>query len=228
VTSAAETDNQQRPEEGEEGEKKMASRPSPPPASSSCSTKIGYTADAEPTRQQHLEHHKNHCNATDQGSLKNLWKNMRNAIKNGHDPSIVSNNNSMTTTSMMDSSLAQFFDRYTVPSASSSSMTARQQQQRHQYRAHATGRGGAHQRRQRTVYHYGGDGIYDSVSMNFADAIDFSSSAAVQSSSSQPRIRRRRARPEGGRDDNNTNERSRHSNHRDRMRTQAILEDLYS
>ena len=35
--------------------------------------------------------HNNHCNASDKGDQKYLWQNMRNAVKNGRDPSKVTN-----------------------------------------------------------------------------------------------------------------------------------------
>lgn len=190
-----------------------------------------------------LQLYKNHCNATDKGSTKNLWKNMRTAIKNGQDPSAVTGN-AMTNP---DDSLAQYLARYTVPAASSAASTnyntnamlsdiaeqlRQRQRERHRYRAHATGRGGAHQRRS-SAHHHSDRGeenyssIYGSVSMDAANAMDFSSTITSSSSTRAPRQeRRRRTRPAGS--SNGNEQRSRHSNHRDRMRTQAILEDLYS
>jgi len=201
---------------------------------------------------QLLQLYNNHCNATDKGGTKNLWKNMRTAMKNGHDPSAVTN---AMASPNPDDSLAQYFARYTVPtaaatSASTNTTTAmlsdmaeqlrQRQRERHRYRAHATGRGGAHQRR--SSHRDGGEGnyssIYGSVSMDAANAMDFSSSTITTSSSSRRSIgssraprqeRRRRTRPTpAAAGSNNDEQRSRHSNHRDRMRTQAILEDLYS
>mmetsp|Transcript_24847 Transcript_24847/g.38096 ORF Transcript_24847/g.38096 Transcript_24847/m.38096 type:complete len:396 (+) Transcript_24847:127-1314(+) len=181
-----------------------------------------------------LQQYNNHCNATDKGSAKNLWKNMRTAIKNGRDPSVVTAN---AAASNPDESLAQYLARYTVPgSAVSTAESAaaalaeqlrQRQRERHRYRAHATGRGGAHQRR--TAARDGGEenysSIYGSVSMDAANAMDFSSTTTTTSSrrSRAPR-QERRTRPAGS----DNEQRSRHSNHRDRMRTQAILEDLYS
>ena len=179
-----------------------------------------------------LQQYNNHCNATDKGSAKNLWKNMRTAIKNGRDPSAVTAN---AAASNPDESLAQYLARYTVPgsavstAASAAAALAEQlrqrQRERHRYRAHATGRGGAHQRR--TAARDGGEenysSIYGSVSMDAANAMDFSSTTTSSRRSRAPR-QERRTRPAGS----NNEQRSRHSNHRDRMRTQAILEDLYS
>jgi len=180
-----------------------------------------------------LKQYNNHCNASDKGSAKNLWKNMRTAIKNGRDPSAVTAN---AAASNPDESLAQYLARYTVPAAVSTAESAaaalaeqlrQRQRERHRYRAHATGRGGAHQRR--TAARDGGEenysSIYGSVSMDAANAMDFSSTTTTTSSrrSRAPR-QERRTRPAGS----NNEQRSRHSNHRDRMRTQAILEDLYS
>lgn len=197
-----------------------------------------------------LRLYKNHCNATDKGSMKNYYKNMRIAIKNGQDPSAVTGN--ATTTNPEDDSLAQYLARYTVPTTTAAASTTtnvnamlsnmaeelrQRQRERHRYRAHATGRGGAHQRR--TAHHGGGGGenyssVYGSVSMDAANAMDFSSTITTSSSRSSNRAprrqeRRRRTRPTTTAGGSNGNEqRSRHSNHRDRMRTQAILEDLYS
>ncbi len=199
----------------------------------------------------HLQHYKNHCNATDKGTTKYLWKNMRTAIKAGRDPSVVTGTNSASAQNHLDDSLAQYLARYTVSppvaaaaAASTAAATAaatmaeqlrQRQRERHRYRAHATGRGGAHHRR---TAQRGGEGgnyssIYSSVSMDTANAMDFSSSTSSSSSSSRRRSRAataaeqpRRTRPSAGRGSNS--ERPRHSNHRDRMRTQQILEDLYS
>lgn len=177
-----------------------------------------------------LRQYKNHCNATDKGSSKNLWKNMRTAIKNGQDPSTVTGD---AMASNPDDSLAQYMARYTVPAAAAMdamlSGTAehvrQRQRERHRHRAHATGRGGAYQRR--TAAGDGGEGnyssIYGSVSMDAANAMDFSSTTTTASRAPRQE-RRRRTRPAGS----NNEQRSRHSSHRDRMRTQAILEDLYS
>ena len=188
------------------------------------------TDDAE--EDTSLQQYNNHCNASDKGSAKNLWKNMRTAIKNGRDPSAVTAN---AAASNPDESLAQYLARYTVPgSAVSTAESAaaalaeqlrQRQRERHRYRAHATGRGGAHQRR--TAARDGGEenysSIYGSVSMDAANAMDFSSTTTSSRRSRAPR-QERRTRPAGS----NNEQRSRHSNHRDRMRTQAILEDLYS
>jgi len=180
-----------------------------------------------------LQQYNNHCNATDKGSAKNLWKNMRTAIKNGRDPSAVT---ASAAASNPDESFAQYLARYTVPgSAVSTAESAaaalaeqlrQRQRERHRYRAHATGRGGAHQRR--TAARDGGEenysSIYGSVSMDAANAMDFSYTTTTTSRRSRAPRQERRTRPAGS----NNEQRSRHSNHRDRMRTQAILEDLYS
>eukprot|EP00984_Skeletonema_dohrnii_P010724 scaffold4208_cov116-Skeletonema_dohrnii-CCMP3373.AAC.3 len=180
-----------------------------------------------------LQQYNNHCNATDKGAAKNLWKNMRTAIKNGRDPSAVT---ASAAASNPDESFAQYLARYTVPgSAVSTAESAaaalaeqlrQRQRERHRYRAHATGRGGAHQRR--TAARDGGEenysSIYGSVSMDAANAMDFSYTTTTTSRRSRAPRQERRTRPAGS----NNEQRSRHSNHRDRMRTQAILEDLYS
>mmetsp|Transcript_242 Transcript_242/g.449 ORF Transcript_242/g.449 Transcript_242/m.449 type:complete len:405 (-) Transcript_242:1550-2764(-) len=199
----------------------------PPEDTKQSSSKTGDTEE-----DTSLKQYNNHCNASDKGSAKNLWKNMRSAIKNGRDPSAVTAN---AAASNPDESLAQYLARYTVPgSAVSTAESAaaalaeqlrQRQRERHRYRAHATGRGGAHQRR--TAARDGGEenysSIYGSVSMDAANAMDFSSTTASSRRSRAPR-QERRTRPAG----TNNEQRSRHSNHRDRMRTQAILEDLYS
>ena len=181
-----------------------------------------------------LRHYNNHCNSTDKGQTKNLWKNMRTAIKNGLDPSVVTD---IAAAGNPNDSLAQFYARYTVPPPAAAAATfatlaeqlRQRQRERHRYRAHATGRGGAHQRRTAGGARDGDEGnhgsIYGSVSMDAANAMDFSSTT-TSSSSRRSRAARepRRTRPEGS----NNEQRSRHSNHRDRMKTQAILEDLYS
>ncbi len=194
-----------------------------------------------------LQLYNNHCNATDKGVMKNYWKNMRSAIKNGQDPSAVMGN--ATTSNPTDDSLAQYLARYTVPTAASTNnMTAmlsgvsdmaeelrQRQRERHRHRAHATGQGGAYQRSRSTAHHRDGgeenySSIYGSVSMDAANAMDFSSTITSSSRSSRaPRQeRRRRTRPAAAAGGNGNEQRSRHSNHRDRMRTQEILEDLYS
>mmetsp|Transcript_3042 Transcript_3042/g.5018 ORF Transcript_3042/g.5018 Transcript_3042/m.5018 type:complete len:393 (-) Transcript_3042:110-1288(-) len=189
------------------------------------------TTEEGGTENSSLQQYKNHCNANDKGVTKNLWKNMRTAIKNGQDPSAVTGN---AMASNPDDSLAQYLARYTVPAAAAASTNAmlsgmaehmrQRQRERHRYRAHANGRGGAHQRR--TAAGDGGEqnysSIYGSVSMDAANAMDFSSTTTTSRAPRQER--RRRTRPVGS----NNEQRPRHSNHRDRMRTQAILEDLYS
>ena len=211
------------------------------------------SASSDNTNDSSLKHHQNHCNAVDKGSMKNLWKNMRTALKNGQDPSTVST--AAPPSSSADDSLSQFFARYTAPpaaaAASSSTMAAAasamtaalaehiRRRERHRYRAHATGRGGAHQRRSSSSSRGEGRGnsssIYGSVAMEAANNMDFTAATTSSSSSSSSRRsgtsrqerRRRRPTTTGG-NNNNNEQRSRHSNHRDRMRTQAILEDLYS
>jgi len=215
--------------------------------SSTCKT----DKEEEEGNDCHLQQYtKNHCNATDKGSTKYLWKNMRTAIKAGRDPSVVTGNNA--TADNMDDSLAQYLARYTVPppvaattAATVSAATAaravlaeqlrQRQRERHRYRAHATGRGGAHHRRtaqQRDDEEEGNySSIYSSVSMDTANAMDFSSTVWPSSSrrsraAAAAAPRRTRPAAAAGSSSGN-NERPRHSNHRDRMRTQQILEDLY-
>jgi hypothetical protein len=52
--------------------------------------KKGSSANTNSTNATNQQPHMNHCNATDKGSQSTLWKNMRNAIKKGKDPSKVS------------------------------------------------------------------------------------------------------------------------------------------
>ncbi|KAL3761731.1 hypothetical protein ACHAWU_001247 [Discostella pseudostelligera] len=52
--------------------------------------KKGSSANTNSTNATNQQPHMNHCNATNKGSQSTLWKNMRNAIKKGKDPSKVS------------------------------------------------------------------------------------------------------------------------------------------
>lgn len=72
---------------------------------------------------------------------------------------------------------------------------------------------------------YSTGSVFGSTSYEAANAMDFSSTTTAGTTTTRQRRRRRERGDQGGGNDSN---RSRHSNHRDRMRTQAILEDLYS
>ena len=236
-------------EDGDDGDKKQPSKD----ANADEKMELKEDADEETKeaeekqqQEQHLENYKNHCHATDQGSQKYIWKNLRTAIKDGRDPRSVNGGSTAGTAAAGGddySSLAQYYERYTVPASASAaaSATARleamlngtaeyaRQRHRQRYRQHATGRGGAHQMRSaRGADSHSRTGVYGSVSMDAANAMDFSSSTTT---TRRRRRRERRTRQENGDgddNDNDTHQRSRHSSHRDRMRTQAILEDLYS
>ncbi|KAK1741010.1 hypothetical protein QTG54_008262 [Skeletonema marinoi] len=157
---------------------------------------------------------------------------MRTAIKNGRDPVWLRPMPQQVTQMSLLHNIwhdTPFLQPSTAESAAAAlaEQLRQRQRERHRYRAHATGRGGAHQRR--TAARDGGEenysSIYGSVSMDAANAMDFSSTTTTTSTrrSRAPR-QERRTRPA----ESNNEQRSRHSNHRDRMRTQAILEDLYS
>jgi len=65
------------------------------------------------------EPHKNHCNATDKGPSAQLWKNMRQAVKEGRDPSQVSNRESPGRSSLeaWDRMIANYSTGHAVPRA---------------------------------------------------------------------------------------------------------------
>ena len=162
--------------------------------------------------------HKNHCNATDKGSQKLLWSNMRTAIKKGRDPAQVTNSHMPEADEGEEDSpfgnshsLQQFLANYGV---------GHQGQARH--RNNATARGGA---RQRHSYAPG----TTSASATNRSVYGSTTYEGAQSRSSSAPPRRRRKQQSGGNGNGNDSGSKRPAphDHRARIRTQEMLEDLY-
>ena len=146
--------------------------------------------------------HNNHCNAQDKGDQKYLWQNMRNAVKNGRDPSKVTNSY-MPEPATLPDPIQQYMANY------STSHGAGQ-------RNHATNRGGARQR-----HSHGGGAAAMASSTTGGGTYGSTTYAAARSRSAPPPPRRRRREGTSG------TKRPAQADHRARIRTQQMLEDLY-
>lgn len=155
--------------------------------------------------------HNNHCNATDKGGQKHLWKNMRTAIKDGKDPSNVSSSYQASDDEgnyggFSHPSLQQFMANYMGAGGGGAA----------RYRNHATSRGGARQRRS----HDGSTSATSATNSTYGSTTY--SAAASRSRSAPPRRRRQNQSGSSG-----SNKRPAPHDHRARIRTQQMLEDLY-
>lgn len=182
------------------------------------------------------EPYKNHCHATDRGSQ--LWKNMRQAVKDGRDPSQVFEREEGTaggiwsghiattaTTQRMEALYASLYGG--VPPA----MVARAASRgRARHRIPATARGGARQRRSvgdgRMSSSPSGSGVYGSVAYAAASGqaspSGRSRSRSANAAAAAAAGGRRRNRPSSA-----SQQRPAPHDHRRRIRTQQLLEDLY-
>ena len=136
---------------------------------------------ANGNNNNNLEQYKNHCHAMDRGSGSQLWKNMRQAVKDGRDPSLVSEG---TAAPAWNGHMAAFY-----ASAHSAAVAQQASRGRARYRNPATARGGARQGR------------------------DVGAAAAAPRHRTR-RVSAGRARPAP-------------HDHRQRIRTQQLLEELY-
>mmetsp|Transcript_21512 Transcript_21512/g.46753 ORF Transcript_21512/g.46753 Transcript_21512/m.46753 type:complete len:385 (-) Transcript_21512:260-1414(-) len=167
------------------------------------------------------EPHKNHCNASDKGSQSQLWKNMRKAIKDGKDPSQVSNNREAAAVESTDN-MQQYMQQYLANYSNLVSGAGPRQRNR----IHATARGGARQ--------MGSSNDDDSIFGGGASASNGSAygstTYAAAAAASAPRggrsrsTGRQRSRSSGG---GSGSKRPAPHDHRARIRTQQMLEDLY-
>ena len=162
--------------------------------------------------------HKNHCNATDKGSQKLLWSNMRTAIKKGRDPAQVTNSHMPEADEGEEDgpfgnshSLQQFLANY---------MPGVGHQGRARHRNHATARGGARQR-----HSYAPSTASASATNRSVYGSTTYEGAQSRSSSAPPR--RRRRQQSGGNGNDSGSKRPAPHDHRARIRTQEMLEDLY-
>lgn len=166
--------------------------------------------------KNNTEPHKNHCNATDKGSQSQLWKNMRKAIKDGKDPSQVSNarESAVEGTSDTQEQLRQYLANYSnITSGGGSNQRSR---------IHATAQGGA--RRGRSFGGGGGAGAFASNASAYG-----STTYAAAAGASLPASLGGRSRSAGGRRSARSSGTKRPAphDHRARIRTQRMLEDLY-
>ena len=166
--------------------------------------------------------HRNHCHATDRGPRGTLWKNMRAAVKGGRDPSLASSSRDESS-SAVDDPLRHFMANYyggAFPSGGGAASSLR-------FRVPATARGGARQER----HDYGGagggeDSVYGSTTHQAAAAAAMVAAAASVARGA-PSRGRQRSRPVEGRGGSAGRKRPAPHDHRDRIRTQQMLEDLY-
>jgi len=142
--------------------------------------------------------HNNHCNAQDKGDQKYLWQNMRNAVKNGRDPSKVTNSY-MPEPATLPDPLQQYMANYSTSHTSAG------------HRNHATSRG----------RHSHGGGAATATSTTGGGTYGSTTYAAARSRSAPPPPRRRRREGSSG------TKRPAQADHRARIRTQQMLEDLY-
>eukprot|EP00581_Thalassiosira_minuscula_P004898 CAMPEP_0183740068 /NCGR_PEP_ID=MMETSP0737-20130205/58762_1 /TAXON_ID=385413 /ORGANISM="Thalassiosira miniscula, Strain CCMP1093" /LENGTH=378 /DNA_ID=CAMNT_0025975053 /DNA_START=73 /DNA_END=1209 /DNA_ORIENTATION=- len=200
-------------------------------SSSSSSADDNAVANGENSKKSP---HQNHCNASDKGNQSHLWKNMRKAIKEGRDPSTATNENSEETPgrSSMDA-LQAMIENYAAYMPASAGGGAIRRRVRH--RISATERGGARQRRS-----FGGASMSSSTSSMYGSVTYAAAEAAAsipspsrsRSTSSRSRSAvaatsgRRRARSTSGSGSSSRNRAAPHD-HRRRIRTQQMLEDLY-
>eukprot|EP00578_Thalassiosira_sp_NH16_P016082 CAMPEP_0181119588 /NCGR_PEP_ID=MMETSP1071-20121207/23682_1 /TAXON_ID=35127 /ORGANISM="Thalassiosira sp., Strain NH16" /LENGTH=394 /DNA_ID=CAMNT_0023204145 /DNA_START=15 /DNA_END=1199 /DNA_ORIENTATION=- len=181
--------------------------------------------------------HNNHCDATDKGAQSQLWKNMRNSIKGGRDPSQVTNASEPLHRGLDGMQL--FMANYVPPpnpfgpGGLSSAFTATggaSSRSRQRHRIHATARGGARQRRS----YDDDDSILRGGSSSASNGGMYGSTtyaAAARSRSAGASAResgRRRNRPSSGSGNGSGKKRSAPHDHRARIRTQQMLEDLYN
>jgi len=142
--------------------------------------------------------HNNHCNAQDKGDQKYLWQNMRNAVKNGRDPSKVTNSY-MPEPATLPDPLQQYMANYSTSHGAGR-------------RNHATSRG---------RHSHGGGAAAMASSTTGGGAYGSTTYAAARSRSAPPPPRRRRREGSSG------TKRPAQADHRARIRTQQMLEDLY-
>mmetsp|Transcript_14234 Transcript_14234/g.23208 ORF Transcript_14234/g.23208 Transcript_14234/m.23208 type:complete len:250 (-) Transcript_14234:379-1128(-) len=185
---------------------------------------------ASNSSSNNTEPHKNHCNATDKKSPNTqLWKNMRKAIKEGRDPSQVSNHEEVAGGSSIDA-LQQMISNYAsyMPGGG----VASRARERERHRMSAMARGGARQRRSYNTddsIHGRGTststGMYGSVTAEAAAAASIPASGGRTRSAARSVVTRRRNRSSTGSEGRAP--RPAPHDHRQRIRTQQMLEDLY-
>ncbi len=190
--------------------------------------------------------HMNHFNATDKGSQSTLWKNMRNAVKKGKDPSTVSATlDESYNLDAPNASLQQYLQNYGVYMPNSYDAAMLQMAMYHHHPSARYSRGG----RNRTYTIHSGAAMSAAMSAAVA-AMSGGATAASARSSSRGRSRSRavsnnsvaravlstaaaaassrgaqRNRPEQR--EESGNKRPAPHDHQARMRTQQMLEDLY-
>ncbi|KAL3808865.1 hypothetical protein ACHAXA_004152 [Cyclostephanos tholiformis] len=152
-----------------------------------------------------LQPHRNHCHATNRGTKGAFWRNMRAAVKDGRDPSLVPSESSTSYASNDDDGLGLWMANYvSVPSfgVMAAALVSRPRIFPHW-----------------NIRRVGGDdgGVYGSTTLEAA-------AAATASVAPTAPARGRRRTGGGGR---GGNKRPALHDHRDRIRTQRMLEDLY-